>query len=233
MGSVFVDLAGGLVLVPALLGVVPLVVFVVLPYAAFERRHRKAWRKLAVRRAGFGGPYRRAAVNVAHGARAPALVRFAALTCFFLGAGTVPFATAAVAALVAGHGAGLALAAPAAVLLRLWIAGARLLEPDARALRSARAAARWLVHATFLLAAASIPLWLYLALVPGVPADGADLVAAAAAAALVGVAECVLLARATAAAARLLPEDDARAVQATPVVPAWMNKLLARKLVST
>jgi hypothetical protein len=219
----------GLAAVPAFLGLT-LIVLVALPYSVFERRHRTQWRKLATRRLSLGGPYRRTHVRVDPPKRAPFLVRAAALSCFFLGAACVPLATTAFSLVVDSNAAGVVLLVPALVLLRLWIAGARLLEPDVDSLQSVRTATRWLVHATFPVALASLPLWLFVGFFPAPEHEGVTLVLALGAFSIVCLAECALLARASLAAAKLLPDEAADRVRSTPAIPMWMNRVIARKL---
>ena len=205
-------------------------VLVALPYFVFERRHRTQWRRLATRRLSLGGPYRRTHLRVDPPKRAPLLVRAAALSCFFLGAASIPLATTAFSLLVDSNVAGLAMLVPALVLLRLWIAGARLLEPDVESLQSVRTATRWLVHVTFPLALASLPLWLFVGFFPASENEGVTLVLALGAFSIVCLGECALLARASLAAIRLLPDEAADRVRATPAIPTWMNRVIARKL---
>lgn len=219
----------GLAAVPLVFGLT-LVVLVALPYSVFERRHRSQWRRLATRRMLFGGPYRRTHLRVDPPKRAPLLVRAAALSCFFLGAACVPLATTAFSLIVDSNVAGVILLVPALVLLRLWIAGARLLEPDVASLQSVRTATRWLVHVTFPLALASLPLWLFVGFFPASEHEGVTLVLALGAFALVCLGECALLARSSLAAIRLLPDEAADRVRATPAIPTWMNRVIARKL---
>lgn len=205
-------------------------VFVVLPYLFFERRSRPAWRKLATRRYGRGGPYRR--VMLAEAAqRSPWIVRAAAMSCFVLGAACLPAILVAVSMITNGDlvGGGV-LVASALVLLRLWGAGMRLLEPSTDSLRSVRHATRGLVHVTFPLALASLPLALFINAFPVIDAEGVTLVVALGAFSLVCLAECALLARATHEAAARLPNGEV--VRATPAIPAWMHRVIARKLVS-
>jgi len=209
-----------------------LLVLVVFPYVAFERRYRRAWRKLATRRAVLkGGPYRRTVMGVDPPGRAPLVVRACALACFLLGGGCVPVATIGFSMLVGAQVWGLLVLVPAVVLARVWIAGARVLEPDVDALRSVRTAARWLVHLSLPCMIASLPLWLFVAVIESYR-EGAQLIVALGAASIVGLAHAALLARATNAAARLLPEDDERDVLVTLAIPSWMNRvLLKRRLV--
>ncbi len=217
---------------------------VVLPYSAFERRHRAAWRKLATRRAARGGPYRRSCERSEHVSvslllgvdppkSAPLIVRAAALSCFSLGAGCVPVSAIALSMIVLGDAIGIAVLIPALVLLRLWGAGMRLLEPDVDSLRSVRTAARWLVHASLPLALASVPLSFFVGVFPAAQREGVMLVLALGAFSLLCLAECALLARASSAAARCLPDEAGDRVRRTLAIPAWMHRVIARKLVRT
>lgn len=221
----------GLAVVPMGLGLI-LLLLVALPYSAFERRHRAAWRRLVARRAAHGGPYRRSLVLASGSKRAPFVVRAAALSCFFLGAASVPVSVAALSTIVFGDATGAVLFIPALVLLRLWFAGGRLLEPDVDALRSVRTAARWLVHASLPLALASVPLSFLVGAFPEAQREGVLLVLVLGAFSLVCLAECALLARASTVAARFLPTEAGDRVRATLAIPAWMHKVIARKLVS-
>jgi hypothetical protein len=214
------------------LGGLTILVLVALPYVVFERRHRSAWRKLAMRQStARGGPYRRSVVGVDFPKRAPLIVRFAALSSFFIGSACVPLATMAFATLVAGEAWVLAvLLPPAVVLARLWIAGAHLLDPDVDALQSVRNAARGLVHLSLPVFLASVPLWLLLSIATQ---DGAELLVALGIASLFGLGHSRLLARATTSAAHVLPEEAERRVLVTRTIPSWMYKVLQRKLQSS
>src|SRR5262245_14516418 len=113
------------------------------------------WKRLSTRRMTRGGPYRRSVHGVDPQSRGPLVVRAAALSSFFLGGACVPVATMGFAMLVNGEGWAAVALVPAIVLARVWMAGARLLDPDVESLRSVRNAARLLVHLTLPLAVAS------------------------------------------------------------------------------
>jgi hypothetical protein len=129
-----------------------------------------------------------------------------------------------------GLGLAVVLVPVAAVLARTWWAGARLLRPDAASQRSARDAARWLVHVSLPVALASLPLLAYLGLRGDVtPPDGLLLVVACAVTSCVGLGQAALVARATNVAASLLPKPDEQEVHATRPLPLWLDRLLARR----
>jgi hypothetical protein len=144
----------------------------------------------------------------------------------------LPASAIAVSLMAGGDIVGVALLIPALVLLRLWVAGMRLLEPDVESLRSVRDAARVLVHVSFPLALASIPLSVFFVGFPVLAHEGVALVLALGMFSLVCLAECALLARATTAAARLMPDEAGDRVRAALAIPEWMHRVIARKLVS-
>ena len=165
---------------------------------------------------------------------APLLVRVAALASFSIGQVWLPLAAALAIVLVeapaVGGGLAVLLVPMIVVLARTWWSGARLLRPDAPSQRAARDAARWLVHLTLPVALASVPLLGYLALrADVVQTDGLMLVALCAGASMLGLAHATLVSRATARAATLLHKDEEHDVTQTRTLPAWLERLLARR----
>ena len=223
---------GGVLLAPF---VVAMLVLVIAPYVAFERRFRDAWTRARKRTAVVGtSPYRRVTVVTGADRGAPWLVRTAALASLFVGHAWVGLALLLLVVLAdaasVGVGLGALLLPLVVVLARTWWSGARLLRPDAPSQRAARHAARWLASVSLPIALASAPLLLYLAARPSpTPIDGVALVALCAASSAVLLGNAALVARATRVAATYLPPDDERAVNATRSLPVWLERLLARR----
>lgn len=226
-------LGGWFVVAPFVLAIVLLVV---VPYVAFERRFRDGWTKTRTRTvvAGGGSPYRRGPIVAGAVPGAPWFVRAAALTSFSIGQAWLPLASLLAVAVIDAPYVGIGVAmfgVPLVlVLARTWWAGARLLRPDAPSQRAARDAARWLVHVMLPAALASVPLLGYLALrADETPKDGFWLVVACAAGSCVALAHAAFVGRATALAATFLPPAQEREVRATPPLPVWLTRLLERR----
>ena len=126
-------------------------------YAIFERRFRPLWAgtPLPPVEVRVTAPYRVARVVPGHTQKAPAIVRWAAISCFFFGQMFLPGLALGLVGLLA-MGVGLVSIPGLIVAARLWAAGIHLLKGTPEAIGNARSAARWSVQLNVLISVVCI-----------------------------------------------------------------------------
>lgn len=200
-----------------------------LTFAVFERRFRLFWAGIplppvAVR---VDAPYRGARVVPGHTRRAPAIVRWAALSCFFFGQMFLPGLALGLFGLIA-MGVGIVSVPGLVVAARLWAAGIHLLKGTPESVGKARSAARWSVQLNVLITAVCIAGGIFVA-VEYFRTDNEDLgwllalLSITQAYALGSFAQAALIARAT----RDLVSDDE--LSREDVLPRWIRAALNRR----
>lgn len=126
-------------------------------YLLFERRFRMFWAgaPLPAVEVRVAAPYRMGTVVPGHTHKAPSIVRWAAISCFFFGQMFVPGLLLGLIGLVA-MGVGLISIPGPIVAARLWAAGIHLLKGTPEAIGKARSAARWSVQLNSLISVVCI-----------------------------------------------------------------------------
>ena len=201
-------------------------------YLLFERRFRLFWagEPLPAIEVRVAAPYRMARVVPGHTQKAPSIVRWAALSCFFFGQMFLPGLFFGLFGLIA-MGVGLVSIPGLIIAARLWAAGIHLLKGTPDAVGKARSAARWSVQLNALISVVCIAggvfaVFAYLRPSQNNRDDLAGLlffVALVQAYAIASFAQAALIARAT----RDLVSDEDRARE--DVLPRWMRAALNRR----
>jgi len=200
-------------------------------YVIFERRFRPFWAGLPLPPVDVRvAPYRMARVVPGHTQKAPPIVRWAAISCFFFGQMFLPGLALGLIGLVA-MGVGLVSIPGLIVAARLWAAGIHLLKGTPEAIGNARSAARWSVQLNVLISVVCIAGGVFagIAYLRTSYYEREDLgallvlLAMTQAYAIGSFAQAALIARAT----RDLVSDDQLAME--DVLPRWIRSALNRR----
>ncbi len=201
-----------------------------LPFWVLERRFRVFWAGLPLERVTVrAAPYRGARVIPGHTQRAPALVRWAALSSFFMGQMFIPGILLGLVGLMA-MGVGLISIPGLIIAARLWAAGVHLLKGTPESIGKARSAARWSVQLNVLISVVCIAGGIFASIAYarseyyGRDDLGALLVllGLTQAYALLSFGQAALIARAT-------RDLDSEGVAIEDVLPRWIRAALSRR----